>query len=109
MDFQDSVTEIKGIGIKKSELLRKLNIETVGDLINTYPRAYQDRRNITPISQLIPGKSALVRAHAVNIVNNKFGYGKKKTLKVTVDDGSCLLYTSEVSPYLISTTAWLPA
>lgn len=88
MDFQASVTEIKGIGIKKSELLRKLNIETVGDLINTYPRAYQDRRNITPISQLIPGKSALVRAHAVNIVNNKFGYGKKKTLKVTVDDGS---------------------
>ncbi|MCI8631295.1 MAG: ATP-dependent DNA helicase RecG [Firmicutes bacterium] len=88
MNFQSSITEIKGIGQKKAELLKKLNIETVADLINLYPRSYQDRRYITPISQLVPGNTYLVRAHIINIVNNKFSYGKKKTLKITADDGS---------------------
>ena len=88
MNFESSVTEIKGIGQKKAELLKKLDIETVSDLINYYPRSYQDRRFITPIANLVPGNTYLVRAYVINIVNNKFGYGKKKTLKITADDGS---------------------
>ena len=37
-------------------------IATLGDLINWFPRRYEDRREIKPISQLIPGEPACVSA-----------------------------------------------
>lgn len=37
--------DLKGIGQKKKELLRKLNIYTVSDLYNYYPTSFEDRRN----------------------------------------------------------------
>ena len=40
----------------------KLGIATLGDLINWFPRRYEDRREIKPISQLIPGEPACVSA-----------------------------------------------
>ncbi len=40
-----SVQYIKGVGPKKAKLLKKLNIETIRDLIYYFPRNYEDRRN----------------------------------------------------------------
>lgn len=46
----------------KAKSLSKLGIATLGDLINWFPRRYEDRREIKPISQLIPGEPACVSA-----------------------------------------------
>lgn len=56
------VRYIKGIGEAKARSLGKLGIATLGDLINWFPRRYEDRREIKPISQLIPGEPACVSA-----------------------------------------------
>ena len=40
MQLTDPVTAIRGIGDKTADSFRKLNIQTVGDLVNTYPRRY---------------------------------------------------------------------
>lgn len=37
------LTDLKGIGPKKKELLRKLDIYNVSDLYNYYPRSFEDR------------------------------------------------------------------
>ena len=62
MDLSDNVTTIKGVGPKKVLLLNKLNIFSVEDLIQHYPRGYQDRREVTPLSQLTNGTPALTWA-----------------------------------------------
>lgn len=40
MKFEDSIKELKGIGEKNAALFRKLNIETIADLIFHFPRGY---------------------------------------------------------------------
>ena len=61
-DLNTDVRYIKGIGEAKAKSLGKLGIATLGDLISWFPRRYEDRREIKPISQLIPGEPACVSA-----------------------------------------------
>lgn len=46
MDLNTPVIKIKGIGEKTSELLSKLSIETIDNLIHYYPRSYDKYENI---------------------------------------------------------------
>ena len=39
--FKMDVKTLKGVGTKTAEALNNLNIQTVGDLINFYPREYE--------------------------------------------------------------------
>ena len=55
MRLQDPVTCLKGIGPKKAEALAKLGIMTLEDMMLFFPRDYEDRRNVTGISQLRDG------------------------------------------------------
>ncbi len=55
-----SVQFLKGIGEKRSQALKKAGIDTVGDLLQYYPRRYLDRSNITPIRKLRPNDTATV-------------------------------------------------
>ncbi len=52
MNLIDEITKVKGIGEKKAEILNKVNINTIGDLIGYYPRTYDDRGSIEEISEL---------------------------------------------------------
>lgn len=40
MKASDLITSLKGIGPKSAELFRKLNVETIEDLVHLYPRYY---------------------------------------------------------------------
>ncbi len=55
MNLDDQVTVINGVGDVVASKLAKLGIRTVGDLIDHYPRKYDDFTNVTRISQLHPG------------------------------------------------------
>ncbi|MBO8160802.1 MAG: ATP-dependent DNA helicase RecG [Thermosipho sp. (in: Bacteria)] len=46
------VKYIKGVGPKRSQKLKKLGIETLENLLNYFPRDYEDRRKLIPISLL---------------------------------------------------------
>lgn len=52
MQLSDSITAINGIGEKTAALYHKLNIYTVCDLINHYPRDYEEWRDIVNIGEL---------------------------------------------------------
>lgn len=89
MWWKDSVTTIKGIGPKKAEDLKALNIFTVGDLLNNYPRqdAYLDYTKLRTIKELnVDGSKQMFKA-AVFRVKDGFK-GKLRYTKVTVADAT---------------------
>ena len=86
MVFHQSITAIKGIGPVKAAALKRLNIETIADLLEFYPRDYEDRREIKTITSLFDGENALVKGTILLIVKGKNRNRKKQTLKLLVQD-----------------------
>lgn len=58
---------VKGVGPKNAELLGKVGLKTVRDLLYYLPRRYEDRRNLPPISSLRAGMVATVRGRLVGV------------------------------------------
>ena len=52
MNYNDSVRKIKGVGEKAENYLHKLDIFQVGDLLEHYPRDYDEFKELVPISEL---------------------------------------------------------
>jgi len=52
---RSSITELKGVGEVAAKQFAVLGIKTVDDLIDYYPRRYEDYSVVTPIKQLRPG------------------------------------------------------
>ena len=71
MDSQTSVIELKGVGEKTQKLFQKLNIYTVGDLVNHYPRNYETFEEPLPILNAKSGEVCAVRAMVKGIPNLK--------------------------------------
>ncbi len=65
MKLTDEITTIKGIGEKTASLYHKLNIYTVNDLIQYYPRDYEEWKGILFISELCTDLVQTIRATAI--------------------------------------------
>jgi len=63
-----SIQFLKGVGPKKAELFRRLGINTVGDLLEYYPRDYENRGDVKLIAELKEGESASVKATVLSSV-----------------------------------------
>ena len=57
-----SVQYVKGVGEKKAQLLKKLGIETVYDLVHYFPRSYLDLTNQVKICDIVPETVCCFRA-----------------------------------------------
>jgi len=55
MTLNSPLTEIKGVGEEQAKKFAVLGLKTVGDLIDYYPRRYDDFSEVTPIAGLRPG------------------------------------------------------
>lgn len=72
------VRYLKGVGPKKAELLNKLAIGTVEDLLYYLPRRYEDRGKFTAIKDLKAGEYATIRASVLTFG----GHRTKKGINV---------------------------
>ena len=54
------IANLSGIGPKRAATLADRGIETIGDLIFHLPSRYQDWRNLTPLSAIVPGTTVTV-------------------------------------------------
>ena len=60
--YRISVDKLNGIGKKRAELFNKLGVFSVGDLLNYYPRAYEDWSTVEKIKNLEYGGVFCIRA-----------------------------------------------
>ena len=86
-DIKIPVSALAGIGPQLTKTLSKINIFTVGDLLQYYPYDYEDRTKRVPLKDFAISK----KVHTVARVLRQewFGYGKMKTLKLVIYDGTC--------------------
>lgn len=66
IDLKQNIQYIKGVGPARVELLNKMGIHTLEDLITYYPREYEDRSVIKNIADLAPGETATFKAVAMS-------------------------------------------
>lgn len=65
MKYSDSIDKIKGIGDKTKKAFQKIGIETVQDLLEHYPRGYEEFCMPIPISQIREGELVTIEASLV--------------------------------------------
>ena len=85
-DIKNPVSTITGVGPKLTKLLAKLNIFTAGDLLQYYPRDYEDRSVKVSLDQYKTNPKIHTVARVMS--HEWFGYGRMKTLKININDGT---------------------
>ncbi len=84
------VTVVKGVGERMAESFKRLNVETLDDLLYFLPRRYDDYTRLDYISQLQPNTTATIIG-TVREASVKIGQNNRKDFHLMVDDGSGLL------------------
>lgn len=96
MWWKEPVTTLKGVGVKKAAELAALNIFSVGDLLEFYPRqgAYLDYAKLKKIKELDVDNSKQIFKATVYRVKNGYGASRRSYTSVTVRDetGYATLY-----------------
>ena len=89
IDLKKNVKYVKGVGPNRVQLLNKLGIFTLEDLITYYPRAYEDRSKPKSLLECVDGEEALVEVIAISkMVESKFSKKTMQRLMVRDNSGS---------------------
>lgn len=83
-----SVQYVKGIGPRRAELLKKVDVETIEDLVTYFPRRYIDRSHLKQIRSVRAGEETTIVGRVYSCDVKK---GRKERLIVLVGDGSGFL------------------
>ncbi len=96
-----SVQYLKGVGPARAKLLENLGVRTVEDLLYLFPRRYEDRSKLTPITQLKPGEWHTIAGEVLAKSGRRTFYNKKHVFEAEIgdDDGRvhCVWFNQ---PYL---------
>lgn len=102
MQINDSISVLKGVGPKKVEIFRDMGIVTIEDLALYFPKSYEDRRTVTPISELKAGSDFLIQARLVNKRIGANRFNKKTPLVLNVSDDSGMLEVVFFNGYFLN-------
>ena len=84
-DLTTPVQYLKGVGPRRAELLERLDVRTVTDLLFFFPRSYQDWSELVPLAELEEGQSASVCGIVQKVELRPTGRGRTM-LTVTIAD-----------------------
>ncbi|HEY0076123.1 MAG TPA: ATP-dependent DNA helicase RecG [Abditibacteriaceae bacterium] len=90
-DLSTELTYLKGIGPKRAELLQKLGLKTVYDLLYYFPARYEDRRVVKPLESVEIGAKEAVMVTVLYPPSTRVMGGRmsgRKVTKVRVGDDS---------------------
>ncbi len=90
MWWQEPITKLKGVGPKRAEDFANLNINTIGDLLNRFPRqdCYLDYSHLKTIRELTTdGANQIFKAKVVRLAN-RYSARSRRYATVTVEDGT---------------------
>ncbi len=92
MDLDKDVKYVKGVGPNRVQLLNKLGIFTLKDLITYYPRTYEDRSKPKNIAECINGEEVLIEVIACGRLSDVHLNGKTmQKLLVRDETGSATI------------------
>ncbi|HIU64576.1 MAG TPA: ATP-dependent DNA helicase RecG [Candidatus Avacidaminococcus intestinavium] len=88
MWWHQPVSKLKGIGPKKSGDFQNLNVETLGDILNMYPRlnSYIDFSRLKKIRELTINNEQQIFAATIINITDKFSQKGKRYALITVGD-----------------------
>ena len=86
VDLNKEIRFIKGVGPAKADLLNKLGIFTLSDLITYYPRTYEDRSKPKFICECEEGEEVLIEAVVCNNLTNVRLKGKTMQKLIVRDE-----------------------
>ena len=98
MNADKTISSLKGVGPETNKKLKILGIENVSDLLNNYPRRYDDYSEISSIENIIPGLVTL-RALIKNTTGRYVGRGMHITESTAVDKTSSVRLVWFNQPY----------
>lgn len=84
-EIKTPVSAVTGVGPKIANCLARLNIFTVADLLQYFPKKFEDRTQKRFLKEYEAGK---IHTVAKVLSHDWFGYGTMKTLKIIVSDES---------------------
>lgn len=90
MWWQEPVTRLKGIGPKKALEFENINVVTIGDLLNHFPRqgCYLDYSHIRTIGELTTGGEMQLFRGTIVRMNNRRSVRNLKYATITIGDGT---------------------
>ena len=88
IELSTPLIEIKGIGPRFGEKLKKVHVQTVKDLLWYFPFRYEDFSNIVPIKDLKIGQHAVIRGEIVSVKMWKSWKKRMFILEALVSDDS---------------------
>ena len=84
--FEVDIEQISGVGERKANLLRKLDLYTVGDVIRNYPRTYEDHTKIIDIYSAKVHETSCIKATVESQVVEQRLRGSKFISKTRIYD-----------------------
>lgn len=93
-----SLSNVKGVGPRLVELLSKLGLQTVGDILEYYPRRYEDYSSLQSIAAIKPGRVS-IRATIKQAKGRYIHGGLHITEAVASDDSGSVRLTWFNQPY----------
>lgn len=98
MQLSDPITELKGVGEELAKKLAILGVRTVNDLIEDFPRRYEDYSKVTPIKSLKPGQ-VTIRANISSVAGRYVRRGMHITEAIASDDTASVRLVWFNQPY----------
>lgn len=84
MNLNSSLELVKGVGEKTFEKFENANLRTIGDILEFFPRKYEDFASLTDLSEIKPGK-VLFKARAEKISMRRVRRGMTITEAILTD------------------------
>ncbi len=100
MNSKTPVEKLPGIGKYYSYKLKKLEVETLEDLIYHFPFRYDDFSQVAPIQNLTPGEKVSVQGIVWQIKNIRTRRGKFVTIATVADQSGTIEVIWFNQPYL---------
>jgi ATP-dependent DNA helicase RecG len=88
--LRQSAQFVPGVGPHRHERLRRLGLETVGDVLYYFPRAYEDLSDVRPIAGLTAGALQTVQGEVVEIEGRNLPDGRCVVSVVLSDGKDCV-------------------
>lgn len=88
LTYDTQIQYLKGVGPKLGDVLRKRGVATVGELLEWFPRAYEDRRRARNIASLEADQVVSIEANILSVRSVQMGRSHRKMYEVVLGDSS---------------------